>query len=121
MMLLFLVSCATQPVKAPAPEPAFKVIDLNPNLRSGEYVQKVDNFLVVSDVPFTSTIKQVSKGQIWFRNFLNMTIPSDLKLKMQAERLWSRHREMQHVLVPMATYDKAKFHAAGPEFFQALV
>ena len=37
--LLFLVSCAAQEVKAP--EPACKPVDLNPLLRSGEYLQRV--------------------------------------------------------------------------------
>ena len=46
-VLLFLVSCAAQPVKdkESAPEPAFKAVDLNPLIRSGEYHQRVENFL----------------------------------------------------------------------------
>jgi OOP family OmpA-OmpF porin len=42
--VVFLAGCA-----GPRPMPTFKPLDLNPKLKSGGYVQKVDNFEVIID------------------------------------------------------------------------
>ena len=50
---MFLFGCATQQV-AQSPGPAaFKPVDLNPVVRSGQYLQKVNNFLVILDASGT--------------------------------------------------------------------
>jgi OOP family OmpA-OmpF porin len=77
-MSLLLMSCAGTQQKV-----AFDPMDLNPKLQSGEYVQKVDNLLLIMDV--SGSMVQTYKGRIKLNDVkdivsrLNQTIP-DLKL-----------------------------------------
>ena len=111
-MLLFLVSCAAQEVKAP--EPVCNPIDLNPSLRSGEYLQRVDNFLVVLDASGTMKAGDYPSARD-FVKCLNLAIPTDLKLKAGMRGLGNIGSDgMLPVFLPMGDYDKAKFDAAIP-------
>jgi OOP family OmpA-OmpF porin len=113
-MLLFLVSCAAQPVKEP--EPAFQPVDLNPLLRSGEYLQRVQNFLVVLDTSGTMKAGDYPAARD-FVDYMNMTIPTDLKLKAGMRAFGGLGSDgMLPVLLPWDHYDKARFNAAIPPF-----
>lgn len=76
---LLLLGCA-QPKKVISFDP----MDLNPKIQSGEYVQRVDNLLIVMDV--SRSMLQKYKGRIKLSHVkdivsrLNQTIP-DLELK----------------------------------------
>lgn len=73
-----LIGCATPVSLAP-----FKAADLNQEVRSGRYVQKVDNFLIILDA--SGSMEDQYKGKVKLdiaKNFvhrMNQTIP-DLKL-----------------------------------------
>jgi len=75
---LFLVSCA-----APQAVPTFTPQDLNPILQSGDYVQKIDNFVVIVDK--SGTMGKPYKGELKLdigkrlASRMNHTIPN-LKL-----------------------------------------
>ena len=75
---LLLMSCAGPQQKA-----SFDPMDLNSKLQSGEYVQKVDNLLLIMDV--SGSMAQTYKGRIKLNyvkdivSLLNQTIP-DLEL-----------------------------------------
>ena len=76
---IFLVSCATQKTR-----PVFNFPDLNPGLQTGDYVQKVDNFMVILDASGSMADKykgrsklDVAKGIV---SRFNQTIP-DLQLQ----------------------------------------
>ena len=110
--LLFLVGCAAQEVKAP--EPPCKAVDLNPLLRSGEYLQRVQNFLVVLDASGTMKAGEYPAARD-FVKCLNMAIPTDLKVKSGLRAFGNLGSDgMLPVLLPMDNYDKAKFDAAIP-------
>lgn len=79
LVIAFFTGCAVQkPMLAP-----FTPLNLNPKMKSGEYVQKVDNFLVILDS--SGSMSELYKGKVKLdigRNFLhgmNQTLP-DLKL-----------------------------------------
>ena len=75
---LLLMGCAGTQQKA-----SFDPMDLNPKLQSGEYVQKVDNLLLIMDV--SGSMAQTYKGRVKLNyvkdivSRLNQTIP-DLEL-----------------------------------------
>ncbi|MGA2519087.1 MAG: hypothetical protein ABSG44_21410, partial [Thermodesulfobacteriota bacterium] len=50
---MFLFGCATQQVMQSPGQAPFKPVDLNPMVRSGQYIQKVNNFLVILDASGT--------------------------------------------------------------------
>ena len=75
---LLLVSCA-----APQAVPTFTPQNLNPMIQSGDYVQKVDNFVVIVDK--SGTMGELYKGELKLdiakrlASRMNHTIP-DLKM-----------------------------------------
>jgi OOP family OmpA-OmpF porin len=75
---LALVACAGQRSRT-----AFTPVDLNPKVQSGQYVQKVDTFLIINDVSLTmlDSYKGYQKLDIALNTIsnLNQTIPN-LKL-----------------------------------------
>jgi len=81
---LLLVSCA-----GPQQRAAFEPMDLNPKLQSGEYVQKVENLLIIMDV--SGSMAETYRGRVklsWVKDLvsrLNKTIP-DLELKSGLRR-----------------------------------
>ena len=110
--LLFLVGCAAQQVKAP--ELACNSVDLNSLLRSGEYLQRVQNFLVVLDASGTMKAGDYPAARD-FVKCLSMAIPTDLKVKSGLRAFGNLGSDgMLPVLLPMDNYDKAKFDAAIP-------
>jgi len=68
-----LASCAAR--KAPAPEAAFRPVDLNAKLSSGEYEQKVETFAVILDA--SSTMSEEGKFEMAqeVARRMNQTIP----------------------------------------------
>jgi OOP family OmpA-OmpF porin len=76
IVLVFGGCAARPPVKE---SPPFKAVDLNPRIVSGDYVQKVDQFLVILDASGTArrTKYQMAKDLV---KKLNLTIPN-LRLK----------------------------------------
>ncbi len=80
---ILIAGCgAKQPVEKPASQ--FQAVDFNPQLRAGEYEQKVDNFIVILDTsgsmakPYKGEIKLNIAREIVSR--INATLP-DLSLK----------------------------------------
>lgn len=80
LMAVFLIGCATA-----KPHTTFETIDLNPKLQSGDYVQKVDNFVVILDATSSMDVSfsraeptklSLAKDIV---SRMNQTIP-DLKL-----------------------------------------
>lgn len=75
---LLLISCA-----GPQQRVSFEPMDLNPKIQSGEYVQKVDNLLIIMDV--SGSMAEEYQGRVklsWVKDIvsrLNKTIP-DLEL-----------------------------------------
>jgi OOP family OmpA-OmpF porin len=72
-MGILLASCAAQ--KVPPPEAAFRPVDLNDKLRSGEYEQKVETFAVILDA--SSTMSEEGKFELAkeLASRMNQTIP----------------------------------------------
>ena len=76
-----LISCAAQ---KPQPiEPAFEPVDLNPKLQSGQYVQKIDTYMIILDA--SQSMSEEYNGRTKFsiaKNIvsrLNQTVP-DIKV-----------------------------------------
>jgi OOP family OmpA-OmpF porin len=92
-------------------EAAFEPFDLNPKLQSGEYVQKVENFVVILDA--SSTMSQEGKfamAQEVARQF-NQTIP-DIPLEAALRTLGEdRSNETRHVY-GRARYQRGAFESA---------
>jgi OOP family OmpA-OmpF porin len=78
-----VISCAAQKPATQKTGPAFMAVDLNPKLRAGQYVQKVDNFLVILDASGTMTESFKDQAKLalakGFVSHMNQTIP-DLRL-----------------------------------------
>ena len=111
---MFLFGCAAQQVmESPAP-PAFKPVDLNPMVRSGQYLQKVNNFLVILDASGSMQGAEFNTAREVVRR-MNLTIP-DLKLKSGLRSFGFVLGEETYMLYGMADYDKGKFNAAMPGF-----
>lgn len=110
--LIFLVGCAAQQVmQAP---PAFKPIDLNPMVRSGEYLQKVNNFLVILDASGTMKGAEFDTASEVVRRMV-LTIP-DLRLKSGLRSFGFSIGDQTYMLYGMTDHDKAKYVAAMPGF-----
>lgn len=111
---MFLFSCAAQQVmESPAP-PAFKPVDLNPMVRSGQYLQKVNNFLVILDASGSMKGAEFDTATEVIRR-MNLTIP-EIKLKSGLRSFGFVLGEQTYMLYGMADHDKAKFNAAMPGF-----
>jgi len=111
--LVFLFGCAAQLAQSPAP-PAFKPIDLNPMVRSGQYLQKVNNFLVILDASGTMKGAEFDTAKEAVTRMI-LTIP-DLKLKSGLRSFGFIIGDQTYTLYGMADHDKAKFIAALPAF-----
>ncbi len=113
-LFIFLFSCAGQQV-AKGPEPAaFKPVDLNPKVRSGQLTQKVNNFEVILDASGTMKGAEYNTARDVVER-MNLTIP-DLKLKSGLRSFGFILGERTYMLYGMADHDKAKFNAAMPGF-----
>ena len=111
---MFLLGCAAQQVmESPAP-PAFKPVDLNPMVRSGQYIQKVNNFLVILDASGTMKGAEFDTATEAVRR-MNLTIP-EIKLKSGLRSFGFALGDQTYMLYGMADHDKAKFNAAMPGF-----
>ncbi len=111
---VLLFSCAGQQVtQSPGPA-AFKPVDLNSKVRSGQYVQKVNNFEVILDASGTMKGAEFNTAKDVVER-MNLTIP-DLKLKSGLRSFGFVLGERTYLLYGMADHDKAKFSAAMPGF-----
>ena len=83
-----LTGCAGhQPVRDPSP---FKAVDLNSRIKSGDYVQKVDHFLVILDASGTTKGAKYQEARRLAKN-MNLTIPN-LRAKGGAQGFWQGWR-----------------------------
>ncbi len=110
----FLFGCAGQQVMQSAGPAAFKPVDLNPMVRSGQYTQKINNFEVILDASGTMKGAEFDTASEVVRR-MNLTIP-DLKLKSGLRSFGFALGDQTYLLYGMADHDKAKFSAAMPAF-----
>jgi len=73
VMGVLLASCAAR--KAPPSESAFKPVDLNAKLKSGEYEQKVETFVVILDASSTMSEEGNFEMAKEVASRMNQTIP----------------------------------------------
>jgi OOP family OmpA-OmpF porin len=111
---MFLFGCATQQVMQSPGQAPFKPVDLNPMVRSGQYIQKVNNFLVILDASGTMKGAEFDMASEAVRRMI-LTIP-DLRLKSGLRSFGFAIGEQTYMLYGMADHDKAKFIAAMPAF-----
>ena len=112
-LLAFLGACAGGP--ATTPHSTFQPQDLNPLIQSGEYVQKVNSFLVILDAsgtmygPYEGHRKiDLAKSVV---NRMNMTIP-DLKLTAGLRSLGQNFSTGTRLMYGMTGYTKDGLGAA---------
>jgi OOP family OmpA-OmpF porin len=107
-IVLILGGCAArQPV---GESPPFKAIDLNPRIVSGDYVQKVDQFLVILDVSGTARGKKYQTARGLVKN-LNLTIPN---LRLKAGIRVFGGEEGDQLVYGMVDHTRSEFEAAIP-------
>ncbi len=113
MVGALLISCAAQ-----RPRAMFEARDLNPKLQAGEYVQKVDNFMIILDAtrsmaePYHGTTKFIFAKDIVSR--MNQTIP-DLKLTGALRTLgqaWCPFSEKTSLVYGLIGYSKVGLEGA---------
>ena len=100
-----------KPVDKPASQ--FQAVDFNPQVRAGDYVQKVENFIVILDTsgsmakPYKGEIKLNTASEIISR--MNATLP-DLKLKGELRmfgRISTFSQQFTQILWGPANYSKS--------------
>ncbi len=111
---ILLFGCAGQQVMQTAGPAPFKPVDLNPMVKSGQYVQKVNNFLVILDASGTMKGAEFDTAREVVQRMI-LTIP-DLKLKSGLRSFGFVLGEQTYMLYGMADHDKAKYIAAMPGF-----
>jgi len=117
MAVFLLVGCATQqPAQKPKPWASFTAGDLNSKLKSGEYEQKVNTFLVVMDASgsmldaFNGMKKlDIAKGVVWR---LDQTIP-DLELTGGLRTLGEMFSNESLLVYGMTSYSKGPLGVAA--------
>jgi len=108
-IVLILSGCAArQPVRE---SPPFKAIDLNPRIVSGDYVQKVDQFLVILDASGTTKGTQYQTARGLAKN-LNLTVPN-LRLKAGI-RVFGKDGDQTVLVYGMVDHTRSGFEAAIP-------
>lgn len=113
-LCVFLFGCAGQQVmQSPGPA-AFKPVDLNPMVKSGQYTQKINNFEVILDASGTMKGVEFDTAREVVQR-MNLTIP-DLRLKSGLRSFGFVLGEQTYRLYGMADHDRAKFNAAMPTF-----
>ena len=111
---MFLFGCATQQVMQSPGSASFKPVDLNLVVRSGQYIQKVNNFLVILDASGTMKGAEFDMASEAVRRML-LTIP-DFRLKSGLRSFGFSLGDQTYMLYGMADHDKSKFSAAMPAF-----
>jgi len=111
-MSILIVGCGgKKPVEKPVSQ--FQAVDFNPQVRAGDYVQKVDNFIVILDTsgsmakPYKGEIKLNIAREIVSR--INATLP-DLKLKGELRmfgRISTFSQQFTQILWGPANYSKS--------------
>ena len=108
-IVLLLLGCAQQKKMV-----SFDPTDLNPKLRSGEYVQKADNLLIIMDV--SGSMAETYKGRVKLSyvkdivSRLNQTIP-DLQLDVGLRRFGQgtfAATSPTALIVDLSEHDKAQ-------------
>ena len=108
-VLLILSGCAArQPVRG---APPFKAVDLNPGIKSGDYVQKTDQFLVILDASGTMQWRKYQTAGRLARH-MNLTIP-DLRLKAGL-RIFGKDGNRTDLVYGMVDYTRSGLDAAIP-------
>ena len=108
-IVLILGGCAArQPV---GESPPFKAIDLNPRIVSGDYVQKVDQFLVILDLSGTARGRKYQTARGLVKN-LNLAIPN---LRLRAGiRVFGEYGDQNTLVYGMVDHSRSEFEAAIP-------
>ena len=111
-MSILIAGCgAKKPVDKPVSQ--FQAVDFNSKVRAGEYVQKVDNFIVILDTsgsmakPYKGEIKLNTASEIVSR--INATLP-DLNLKGELRmfgRISTFSQQFTQLLWGPANYSKS--------------
>ncbi len=110
---VFLTSCASM-TKEPPPNYICEGQDLNPMVQRGEYVKKVDNFLVILDTSSTMSERQTISWYKKQQKFLhakdlitcmNQTIP-DIELN-GGMRVFGKYQPEEGLIYGMTEYSKA--------------
>ena len=100
-----------KPVDKPVSQ--FQAVDFNPQVRAGDYVQKVDNFIVILDT--SGSMAKLYKGEIKLNTAreiirrINATLP-DLKLKGELRmfgRISTFSQQFTQILWGPANYSKS--------------
>ena len=106
---ILLASCAAQ--KGPAPGTAFRPVDLNANLRSGEYEQKVETFAVILDA--SSTMSEEGKFEMAkeLASRMNQTIP-DIPLEAAFRTLGEDRSNETRLVYGTTRYEKGDLESA---------
>lgn len=108
-MGVLFASCAAR--KAPPPEAAFKPVDLNPKLRSGEYQQKVDTFLVIFDASSTMSEEGKFKMAKEVASRMNQTIP-DIPLVAALRTLGEGDSNETCIIYGTTRYDRGDLESS---------
>jgi OOP family OmpA-OmpF porin len=108
-----VIGCAAQePAMKQKTEPAFKPIDLNAGIKGGQYVQKVQTFMVLLDASGTMAEPrskfELAKDLI---SRMNQTIP-DLRLAAGLRTFGQGFTDSTDLVYGMADYSKASLAAA---------
>jgi len=111
---ILLFGCAGHQVMQSAGPAPFKPVDLNPMVKSGQYLQKVNNFLVILDTSGTMKGAEFDTAREVVQRMI-LTIP-DLKLKSGLRSFGFVLGDQTYMLYGMADHDKAKYIAAMPGF-----
>jgi OOP family OmpA-OmpF porin len=109
MLAIVTASCAAR--RGPVPESAFKPVDLDAKLRSGEYEQKVETFLVIFDA--SSTMSQEGKFEMAreVASRMNQTIPK-MELIGALRSLGEDHSNETRLVYGTTRYKREGFETA---------
>ncbi|NIM97228.1 MAG: OmpA family protein [candidate division Zixibacteria bacterium] len=106
---ILLASCAAR--KTPPTEPTFKPIDLNSKLRSGEYNQKVETFVVILDASSTMSEGGKFKMAKEVASRMNQTIP-DMQLFAALRSLGEGRSNETRLIYGTTSYKREDFESA---------
>jgi len=108
-IFLTLMGCAAR--QAGREQPTFKAVDLNRLVQSGDYVQKIDHFLVILDASGTTKGAKYQTARHLVKN-MNLTIPRlDLKAGL---RVFGKDGDRTDLVYGMANYTQSGFDTAIP-------
>lgn len=109
-MALLVTACANKNIPAP-----FTPTDLNAKVSSGEYVQKIDNFVVLFDASSSMFLDRTWESKLekakLVANNMNNTIPAGLNLQSEIRVFGPNHCDKEECSLnqSMSVYSKDNF------------